>query len=261
MFVTELKGECKYRIDGNAYETREGDLIICNPGIYHEKYLSETSSISEFHIAFDSFTLNGLDPDALIIGASHALFHMVVQDEKYTECFKEALEEQENQKAGYETILKAMAIKLIIHALRNLDNSKSIVYGPSQLHVRVNKMELIDHMKNFFYQNYNKEIYLEKVAKNMYVTPTYLSRIFKEITGETPIVFLIKIRLNKAKELLELGSFSLKEISKAIGYNDFYHFSKLFKKYCGVSPSKTIRSNIFRSSLLRFTNCLVGIIA
>jgi AraC-like DNA-binding protein len=238
MFVIELKGECTYRIDGKTYNTQKGDLILCNPGTYHEKYLSAGSSITEFHLAFDSFTLIGLSPDMLIEGSSHAVIRLALQHYKYFETFKDLLEEQLIQKPGYETILKAMAIRLIIQALRDLNNSRSYLPVPSQIYVRVNKNELINHLKDFLYQNYNKDLYIEKIAKNMYVTPTYLCKIFKEVTGETPMGFLIKLRLNKAKELLEMGSYSIKEISKNIGYNDYYHFSKLFKKYYGVSPSK-----------------------
>ena len=61
----------------------------------------------------------------------------------------------------------------------------------------------------------------------LYVTPTYLSKTFKA-TGVGPINYLIQIRLNHAKELLKNDS-SVKEVAKTVGYEDAYHFSKLFK--------------------------------
>ena len=57
--------------------------------------------------------------------------------------------------------------------------------------------------------------------------------------GDSPINYLIRIRLSKAKELLESSKLSVKEISEAVGYKDPYYFSKLYKKYYGKSPSKT----------------------
>ena len=52
-----------------------------------------------------------------------------------------------------------------------------------------------------------------------------------------PINYLIKIRLEKAKTILERGEGgSIKNIANEVGYEDVYHFSKLFKKYYGVSP-------------------------
>ena len=72
----------------------------------------------------------------------------------------------------------------------------------------------------------------------MYLSPVYISKIFKEIMGDSPINYLIKIRLSKAKELLNNSNTPIKTIAKMIGYNDPYYFSKLFKKYYGISPNK-----------------------
>jgi AraC-like DNA-binding protein len=65
----------------------------------------------------------------------------------------------------------------------------------------------------------------------------YISKIFKEETGDSPINYLIKIRLEKASFLLKKNKeISIKEISKLVGYEDAYYFSKLFKKYYDISP-------------------------
>uniref|UniRef100_UPI003FF055FD AraC family transcriptional regulator n=1 Tax=Eubacterium sp. TaxID=142586 RepID=UPI003FF055FD len=52
-------------------------------------------------------------------------------------------------------------------------------------------------------ENYSSHISLDQIAANMYLSPVYISKIFKEETGESPIRYLIKIRLEKAKEILE----------------------------------------------------------
>jgi YesN/AraC family two-component response regulator len=71
----------------------------------------------------------------------------------------------------------------------------------------------------------------------MYLSPVYISKIFKEETGESPINYLIKIRLEKAKDILRSDDGgSIKSIANQVGYDDVYHFSKLFKKYYGISP-------------------------
>lgn len=77
---------------------------------------------------------------------------------------------------------------------------------------------------------------LDQIAKNMYLSPVYISKIFKEQTGDSPINYLINVRLEKAKEMLEDGRGNIRSISAMVGYEDVYHFSKLFKKHYGVSP-------------------------
>jgi len=90
--------------------------------------------------------------------------------------------------------------------------------------------------------NYSEKISLDQIAENMYLSPFYISRIFKSETGDTPIRHLINIRLEKAKELLENGfDGSIQEVAAKVGYDDVYHFSKLFKKRFGMPPSKIRR--------------------
>ena len=67
----------------------------------------------------------------------------------------------------------------------------------------------------------------------------YISKIFKSETGDTPIRHLINIRLEKAKELLSAGCpDSVQEVAALVGYDDAYHFSKLFKKRFGITPTQ-----------------------
>ena len=83
----------------------------------------------------------------------------------------------------------------------------------------------------------------DQIAENMYLSPFYISKIFKSETGDTPIRHLINIRLEKAKELLENGyGGSVQEIAAMVGYDDAYHFSKLFKKRYNITPTQAKRA-------------------
>jgi YesN/AraC family two-component response regulator len=100
-----------------------------------------------------------------------------------------------------------------------------------------NKNYAVNRIINYLNENYEHKISLEQIAHNMYLSPVYISKIFKEETGESPINYLIKIRLEKAKDiLLNSDNGCIKNIANQVGYDDVYHFSKLFKKYYGISP-------------------------
>lgn len=79
---------------------------------------------------------------------------------------------------------------------------------------------------------------LEGLAEIMGVSPFYLSKLFKEQTGETYINYVTSARLEKAKKLLADGALIIKEISADIGYNDQNYFSKLFRQKYGETPSE-----------------------
>jgi len=85
---------------------------------------------------------------------------------------------------------------------------------------------------------------LEGLADIMGVSPFYLSKLFKEQTGETYINYVTSARLEKAKKLLADGALIIKEISAGVGYNDQNYFSKLFRQKYGETPSE------FRSRML-----------
>ena len=105
------------------------------------------------------------------------------------------------------------------------------------------KKYVVEQIMNYIEDHYSEKISLDQIAENMYLSPFYISRIFKNETGNAPIRHLINIRLEKAKELLEGGyEGSIQEVAARVGYDDAYHFSKLFKKRYGISPSQARRS-------------------
>jgi two-component system, response regulator YesN len=98
--------------------------------------------------------------------------------------------------------------------------------------------------KDFIYKNYVNDITLEDVSREVCVSPHYFSRLFKEETSENFIEYLTKVRINKAKELMESTDLSIKDICFKIGYTDPNYFSRLFKKIEKVTPSEYMKNLI-----------------
>ena len=70
------------------------------------------------------------------------------------------------------------------------------------------------------------------------MSEVYFRKIFKEDLGTSPQKYIIKLRLQKAADLIETGDYSLKEIAVMSGYNDYKYFSSEFKHLFGTSPSE-----------------------
>lgn len=102
--------------------------------------------------------------------------------------------------------------------------------------IRNTKRLLIQECEKFIEENYDKNIIVADVAKYVGASPSYLSRVFKEMTGQTIIATLNQKKLDKAKEYLENTDMKIYEIAEALGFEHTTYFSHFFKKYAKVSP-------------------------
>lgn len=90
-------------------------------------------------------------------------------------------------------------------------------------------------------RDYAKKLSIESISEEMGVSASYLSRKFKEITGQTFLDFLNKYRIQQAVSMLGTGRYRISEISDATGFSDYKHFCAVFKKYTLKSPTKFIK--------------------
>jgi two-component system response regulator YesN len=96
---------------------------------------------------------------------------------------------------------------------------------------------LIENIKHHITLHYAEDISLKSLAQKFYISPEYLSRLFKKETGENFIEFLTKTRINKAKELLiKNRDIKVYEVAEMVGYNDPKYFSRLFIKHTNQYP-------------------------
>jgi AraC-like DNA-binding protein/ligand-binding sensor protein len=101
-----------------------------------------------------------------------------------------------------------------------------------------NHSDVIFKTISFMKNNYRRDVTLEEMARFAYISPTYLSKIFKQETGYTTNGYLTKLRIGESKKLLANKSLSVMDISGMVGFEDQSYFSKVFKKQEGVSPAQ-----------------------
>jgi two-component system, response regulator YesN len=97
---------------------------------------------------------------------------------------------------------------------------------------------IIPMVLQYLNNNYQYNISLNDVAKNVNLSYHYLSKVFKDQIGKSFIDFLTELRLEKSMKLLANQSMSIKEICQEIGYNDPNYYCKVFKKLTGMTPTE-----------------------
>jgi len=99
--------------------------------------------------------------------------------------------------------------------------------------------QLADTIKNYIGEQYSMEdLSLNMMAKDLYISTSYISAIFKNDIGKSFVDYLTAIRIEKAKQLLIASQSKTYEIGHMVGYRTPQYFSTIFKKETGFSPSE-----------------------
>lgn len=135
-------------------------------------------------------------------------------------------------------------LSLVMNVERNRDLRSWFVekFGESCRNMITKKEEhenqLVVRAQNYIQENFQRDLSLDEVSRQMDLSPYYFSKLFKEETGSNFVEYVTNLRIGKAKELLVGDSLSMKEICASVGYSDPNYFSRIFKKNTGVTPTE-----------------------
>lgn len=96
----------------------------------------------------------------------------------------------------------------------------------------------VQHVVSFIRNNYQRKLTLREMADTVNLSPWWLGHIFKAEMGTSPERFVARLRVEKAKDLLEESFLTVKEVMTAVGMSDAGHFSRSFKAAYGLTPAK-----------------------
>ena len=102
----------------------------------------------------------------------------------------------------------------------------------------------ISEVKSYVHENYSQKLTVEDIANHVYISKSYLSRIFKEETGDSLTVYINKVRIEKSMTFLADKSLTLIDISNMVGFDEQSYFTKVFKNIIGMSPGKFRKTKI-----------------
>lgn len=95
----------------------------------------------------------------------------------------------------------------------------------------------VQYVKRFVAEHYQDNISFAEISKELHVSRNYLSSLFKNETGESFTNYLTHYRIERAKEIIQMGRYMIYEISDMVGYSDPAYFSRVFKNVVGINPT------------------------
>lgn len=235
-----LSGEGKYRINDRIYPIKEGDLILINPGVKHQALLCPEADTpaTEFFVGFSNIRISGCQENHMPLPEGECIIHTSGElSQRLLKLCTSMEAENAVRREGRYFMLKSYLMQMLLLVIR--EQCEPMERPRGYAFESASRKYVAEQVVSYIEDHYSEKISLDQIAENMYLSPFYISRIFKGETGNTPIRHLINLRLEKAKELLEGGyQGSIQEVAALVGYDDAYHFSKLFKKRYGISPSQ-----------------------
>lgn len=210
---------------------KQGEIMRAALNINNEAKVTETLHVMFAQMRAEHFSVQALETvlnNLLIMGINYALNHSLQTVQLDSDWASYSCSEILRAGITFEEICDKFEQMFIgmVDAVNTPDNHsyiEKLVLQAAEI-IRGN------------YQLY--EMGLNYVASMLLISPAYLSRSFKRITGETLTQYMTKLRVENAKALLESTDLSIGQIGEEVGYRDAFYFSKQFKRHYSIAPSE-----------------------
>lgn len=229
--------------EGKTVKLQEGEILFHRPNVNHSIYTDQVNAPAVFIMCFDcnSSAMTAFNNYTRPLNKHNKnLLSLIIEEMKRTFMypFEKKLVVKENPSLGGQEAIRIYLELLLIYLLREIHvQSGSTVFLNSQNY----ESQLIGLIIEYLKENVPEKLTVEQVCKKFNYSKSYISRIFKEVTGKTIIEYFNFLKMEEAKHLLALD-ISIKEIAERLSYNDPHYLTYQFKKTVGISPSKFIKS-------------------
>ena len=218
-----VDGNATLSVDGKRIPLKKGDFYVMFPAS-GASYVTRTNA--PWSIRWVTLTGSQLEALLPLMGFSEnspvtAVSNPRQVEDILKELFFIALKEDLKSKLS--------ALSLLYRLL------ESVSKGESSVPQNKTVSDAVDYVARHFS---DEKLTVEALAANAYLNPNYFSKLFASHVGMPPAKFILKTRMEKAKNLLRFTHLSVSEIAAAVGFADPLYFSRVFHRFAGVSPTE-----------------------
>jgi len=225
----------------NRFLVSSGSIVVINSNEVH--YLESLSDDLEFYvIRIDPSFLSSNRVDSLqakyLVPLSQNLIsfqNRIEGDAQILECVMRTIQEYSVKGIGYELAVKSSIYQLLVLLLRGYVVK---ILTRNELEAKARSLKRFDVVFQKIEENYAENISVKALASSMDISVSHFCRIFKKITGKTTTDYINELRLEKATAYLERQDLNITEIAMECGFDSVNYFSRLFRKFYHVSPTK-----------------------
>ena len=208
-------GSSEYLIHDKKYKVQQGDLLIYNPGVVHDEISGSDNLVGSYCIAVGNLHMPELKEYALIPQDAGFVFptgeHFESLKTLFEMMFRSLSSGEINAEAFCHSLMHAVLVKaLTVVGVKASNNEETEVEEPSILGQRI---------KEYIDKNYTEPITLQSMGEALNISPYYLSHVFKEMSGYSPMQYLLRRRIGEAQTLLISTDLPVTTIAGMVGYD------------------------------------------
>jgi AraC-like DNA-binding protein len=233
-----LSGERNYFIRDKIYYIKKGDIVLIAKNELHKTTDTDISKHERILIEFSDnyikellLTIKDINPLGCFNQGNHVIRLNPEKQIWIENLFNQLLKEYNDDKPGSNTYTKLLLLELLIFLNRNYVQLQKNLESQDDTHQKVSQIA------QYINKNYYQSITLEKLANRFAISPYYLSRLFKKVTGFSITEYKNSIRIKEAQRLLIKSRDNITTISGKVGYSNTTHFGRVFKNITGMSPT------------------------
>ncbi len=234
-----VQGTRRYFIGDTAYLINAGDLVIIPSDQIHKTSSVEQSGHVRYVVNFseDSFAPYFSPSETLLMDCfsrQMPVIRVPMRKRRLVEDLMQRLlqaSSPEEDSPMLQMKRKILLCELLLYANEFAYEQEQAepVYGWVQ-------NELIQQVQQYISTHYQEELTLSNVAARFYISPSYLSRLFRRVTNLSIVEYINGVRVMAAKNLLETTHLRIEELAAQSGFSTSAHFTRVFKQGTGLSP-------------------------
>lgn len=242
-FIYLAEGQAEFSLDEETIPVRAGECIFVNSGRIHSGvskgartyYLSVVCSPELLKSSFDSSRAYF---DGILSKDYSVLPHFQPGNPDHEEILadlKAVIRELTEKETAYELALKARLFSLFSIVFRN--HLYVAASATKENACRSKKYDSLKSILGYITRNYNRKITLSDIGRSVGLTPQYLCKLFREMTGYHITDYINRYRVEAAGMLLRDTGSSITDIALECGFENISYFNRIFKKQTGSTPS------------------------
>lgn len=224
-----LQGGAVFHVDRERYEVQAGDVIIANRNELHAGYSTAVPYEAEL-LVFDPSDLSRE------LGEENRRFQSVIRDDAAVRQMIAAIfVEYRRADIGYRALCRARVTELLVYLCRRYAVESVSTKDTAQ---RRRDLERLQPALDYIEQHYADRISVAQLAQILCLSPDRLGHLFRDGVGQAPLQYINEIRLRKAMNLLKTEEYTVTEVAQAVGFFDYNHFGRLFRRRYGCTPNQ-----------------------